>query len=90
MSSNEDVLSLIGVERKSNEVVVGASKFKEQCLAILEHLPEEGVVITKHGRKLARVVPYSDAEGALIGALAGKLEVNGDLLSTGSHWQALD
>jgi len=72
------------------EVTIGASKFKEQCLAILEQLPEEGVVITKHGRKIARLVPYAEADGGLLGCLAGKLQVSGDVLTTAASWQALD
>jgi prevent-host-death family protein len=33
------------------------TEFRRQCLALLEDLPEEGIVITKHGRPVARVVP---------------------------------
>ena len=36
---------------------VGITEFRRQCLALLEDLPEEGIVITKHGRPIARVVP---------------------------------
>jgi prevent-host-death family protein len=33
------------------------TEFRRQCLALLENLPEEGIVITKRGRPVARVVP---------------------------------
>jgi antitoxin (DNA-binding transcriptional repressor) of toxin-antitoxin stability system len=33
------------------------TEFRRQCLSLLEHLPAEGVVITKRGRPLARVAP---------------------------------
>ena len=33
------------------------TEFRRQCLALLENLPEEGIVITKRGRPLARVAP---------------------------------
>ena len=33
------------------------TEFRRQCLALLEDLPEEGIVITKHGRPVALVVP---------------------------------
>ena len=33
------------------------TEFRRQCLALLENLPDEGVVITKRGRPLARVAP---------------------------------
>jgi len=33
------------------------TEFRRQCLALLENLPDEGIVITKRGRPLARVAP---------------------------------
>ena len=33
------------------------TEFRRECLSLLEHLPEEGIVITKRGRPLARVAP---------------------------------
>lgn len=69
---------------------IAATKFKEQCLALLEKLPEEGIVITKHGRMLARVLPYREGNADLIGSLADKIIVNGDIESTGTAWEAAD
>ncbi|MXY89080.1 MAG: type II toxin-antitoxin system prevent-host-death family antitoxin [Gammaproteobacteria bacterium] len=69
---------------------IGAAKFKEQCLALLDSLDTQGLVITKHGRPVARVIPYPDSPGALIGCLKGKISVDGDLLSTGLSWDAND
>ena len=28
---------------------IGAAKFKEQCLSLLDQLDAEGIIITKHG-----------------------------------------
>ena len=72
------------------ENYIGAAKFKEQCLALLDSLDSSGLVITKHGRPVARVIPYPDSPGALIGSLKGKISVDGDLLSTGLSWDAND
>jgi hypothetical protein len=36
---------------------LGITEFRRQCLALLENLPEEGIVITKRGQSLARVAP---------------------------------
>jgi prevent-host-death family protein len=36
---------------------IGITEFRRQCLTLLEDLPEEGIVITKRGRPIARVVP---------------------------------
>ena len=33
------------------------TEFRRQCLSLLEDLPAEGIVITKHGQPVARVAP---------------------------------
>jgi len=67
---------------------IGAAQFKAQCLALLDRLTPEGLVITKHGKPVARVIPYSRPSGDLIGALKEKLEIHGDIISTGLAWDA--
>ncbi len=67
---------------------IGAARFKEQCLALLDTLEPEGIVITKHGKPVARLVPYESASAELLGALAGKLKIQGDVFSTGVAWNA--
>ena len=37
------------------------TEFRRQCLSLLEDLPEEGVVVTKHGQPVARVAPVRPA-----------------------------
>ena len=67
---------------------MGAAKFKEQCLALLDRLDADGLIITKHGKPVARVVPY-DSQGAdLIGSLRHKISVKGDVFTTGLRWDA--
>ncbi len=67
---------------------IGAAKFKEQCLALLDHLDTEGLVVTKHGKPVARVIPYEQDRGSLIGSLRHKITVKGDIFSTGVRWDA--
>ena len=67
---------------------MGAAKFKEQCLALLDRLDAEGLVITKHGRPVARVLPYEHEFNEVIGSLRGKIEIRGDIMSTGVQWDA--
>jgi antitoxin (DNA-binding transcriptional repressor) of toxin-antitoxin stability system len=67
---------------------IAAAKFKEQCLSILDHVDPEGLVITKHGKPVAKLFPIPSEPGALIGVLRGKIKVKGDLLSTGVRWDA--
>lgn len=67
---------------------IGASKFRQKCLSILDHVGPEGLVITKHGKPVARLIPVSAGSAELIGSLAGKIEIRGDILSTGLRWDA--
>jgi antitoxin (DNA-binding transcriptional repressor) of toxin-antitoxin stability system len=67
---------------------INATKFKEQCLALLENIGAEGLLITKHGRPIAKLIPVETAPSKLIGALRGKIKVKGDILSTGMKWHA--
>jgi prevent-host-death family protein len=69
---------------------VAAAKFKSQCLSLLDHLDDEGIVVTKHGKPVARVLPMATASAELIGSLRGKIRVNGDLMSTDVRWNAGD
>ncbi|MBI5946861.1 MAG: type II toxin-antitoxin system prevent-host-death family antitoxin [Chloroflexi bacterium] len=68
---------------------IAAAKFKEQCLRLLDEVDAEGIVITKRGKPVARLVPVREREtdADLIGILAGKigpLDPKDDLLSTGA------
>ncbi len=67
---------------------IGAAKFKEQCLALLDRLDAEGLVITKHGKPVARILPYGSGDADLIGSLRQKIEVRGEIFSTNLHWDA--
>ncbi len=67
---------------------MGAAKFKEQCLSVLDHLDAEGVVVTKHGRPVALVLPYEEAPGERIGSLKNKIRITGEIQSTDLRWNA--
>lgn len=67
---------------------MNVSKFKEQCLSLLENLDPEGIVITKHGKPVARVIPASSDCADLIGSMKDKIKVHGNILSTGVKWNA--
>ena len=67
---------------------IGAAKFKEHCLALLDHLDADGLIITKHGKPVARVVPYGSDSADLIGSLQHKMTIRGDLFTTGAMWDA--
>ena len=63
-------------------------EFRRECVTILDRLPTEGVLITSRGRAVARIMPVPRNNAELIGALAGKFEIRGDIYSTGEQWNA--
>lgn len=67
---------------------MAAARFKAQCLSILDRLDEEGLVITKRGKPVAKLIPIRGESASLIGALRGKLKIRGRILSTGARWHA--
>ena len=67
---------------------IAAAKFKEQCLAILDAVDEEGIVITKRGKPVAKLIPIRAGSAELIGSLKDKLRITGDILSTDIRWHA--
>ncbi|HEX9727889.1 MAG TPA: hypothetical protein VGA37_05250 [Gemmatimonadales bacterium] len=67
---------------------MGAAQFKQQCLALLDTVGPEGLVITKHGKQVAKLIPVGAGSADLLGAVEGKLEITGDILSTGVPWHA--
>ena len=92
MDSNNDQLYNVSIDIRRWERMrrIGAAKFKEQCLALLDQLDAEGLVVTKRGKPVARVLPYDSGEADLIGSLRDKLRVRGDVFSTGLSWDAYD
>jgi prevent-host-death family protein len=69
---------------------MAAGKFKDQCLKVLDHVAETRtpVTITKRGRPVATLVPYT-ARRRRADDLAGSvLEERGDPFATGETWHA--
>jgi prevent-host-death family protein len=67
---------------------IPAARFKEQCLSILDRVDAEGIVITKRGKPVAKLIPIRTESAELIGKLKGKVKVKGDILTTGLRWNA--
>src|SRR5215469_8381850 len=65
------------------------SDFRQQCLQLLEGLPPDGVLITKHGRPVAKVTPLFRSCSDLIGCIKDLASnPQDDLFSTGITWDA--
>jgi prevent-host-death family protein len=67
---------------------VPAAKFKEQCLALLDRVGPDGILITKHGKPVAKLVPVHTDNANLIGSFKGKIKIKGNILNTGIKWNA--
>ena len=78
--------SLLMLERRE----IGAAEFKARCLEIMDEVERLGVevVITKHRRPVARLVPVEKEQG-FVGSMRGAVIWAGDLISpTGEVWEA--
>jgi prevent-host-death family protein len=64
-----------------------ASSFKARCLAVLDEVERthSSVVITKHGRPVARLVPFDD-ERPTLNSVTLLTDNDDDLMSTGEAW----
>lgn len=70
---------------------IAAGEFKSKCLKLLDLVAEqrESLVITKHGRAVAQVVPMPP-EKELFGAMRGSGVIVGDIISPlENEWEAL-
>jgi prevent-host-death family protein len=60
-----------------------AGVFKTKCLAIMDEVKakRETVVITKHGRPVAKLVPIDTRVDEIFGFFSGKGSITGDVVS---------
>ena len=62
---------------------MAAGQFKVHCLTVMDEVQarRETVVITKHGKPVAKLVPVDKDSDDIYGFLAGKGEITGDVVS---------
>lgn len=65
------------------EATIAASEFKAKCLRLLDDVAREGatLVITKHGRPIARLSPVSPPRKSMWGSWKGIVEIKGDIVN---------
>jgi prevent-host-death family protein len=72
---------------------IGAAEFKAKCLRLLDEISEHklvAIVITKHGKPVARLAPIDNGGGTIYGAMKGLAKINGDLTEPlEADWEAL-
>jgi antitoxin (DNA-binding transcriptional repressor) of toxin-antitoxin stability system len=70
------------------EQVIQASVFRTQCLAILDDVVQtpQSVVIAKHGKAIARLVPIDGVGRPTIGSVTPLNEADEAYFSTSEAW----
>lgn len=71
---------------------MAAGLFKAHCLAIMDEVQSkrETVLITKHGKPVAKLVPASKHTDEIYGFLQDKGEISGDVVSPAiEEWGSL-
>lgn len=61
-----------------------AGQFKSQCLAIMDQVHESGepVLITKHGKPIAKLVPAQKKGEDIFGFMIGRARIIGDIMTS--------
>ncbi len=70
---------------------IGAADFKARCLELMDEVERLGIeiVITKHRRPVARLVPARQRVPALSGSMKGMIKIMGDIVSPiDVEWEA--
>jgi prevent-host-death family protein len=62
---------------------MAAGVFKANCLAVMDEVQSKRVtvVITKHGKPVAKLVPIESKVDDIFGFLRGKVTITGDIVS---------
>jgi prevent-host-death family protein len=75
------------------QATIAAGEFKAKCLKLLDQVADqrETLLITKHGRPVARLVPVpADDSVDPIGAMRGSVLWEGDIISPiDVEWEAM-
>ena len=72
------------------QTAIGAGEFKAKCLQLLDDVAEQRgtLVITKHGKPVAKLVPV-EPEQCMFGALKGSVVEEHDIISPiNTDWES--
>jgi prevent-host-death family protein len=69
---------------------ITATVFKARCAELLDEVTKTGkeIVITRRGKKIARLVRVEEKSEQIWGRMKGTVEIRGDIFSTGEKWEA--
>ena len=65
---------------KTREIPAG--EFKAKCLKLMDEVAATGeeLIITKHGKPVARLVPAKEERPSLFGSMKGTVKILGDIM----------
>jgi prevent-host-death family protein len=76
-NNGHKIVVMTGRARKARQASVGAAEFKARCLELMERVREtrQEYVVTKHGKPVAKLVPYDPPErsGRFFGSMRGSV-----------------
>ncbi len=70
---------------------IRAEEFKSKCLKLMDKVQQtrEEIVITRHGKPVARLVPCEEGAQPVFGCLAGTVQIKRDVIGPiGEAWDA--
>ena len=64
-------------------IQIPAGEFKTKCLKLMDQIQQtrEEIVITKHGKPVARLAPCEASAPPVFGCLAGTVQIQGDIIA---------
>jgi prevent-host-death family protein len=76
-----------------SEVILSISEFKAKCLRLIEDVAQKHteLVISKRGRRVAKLVPFDVEQPSILGFMEGTAKIHGDVVAPlDEHWEAAD
>jgi len=69
---------------------IKASEFKAKCLHLMDWVNEtqEELIITKNGKPVSKLVPYTKSCNSLFGSHQGQIKSTEGIYSTDEAWDA--
>jgi antitoxin (DNA-binding transcriptional repressor) of toxin-antitoxin stability system len=62
--------------------------FAQRCRELMDTLDPEGVVVTRRGRPIARLIPIREGCADLIGSMRGRIRMARSIQATRLVWKA--
>jgi antitoxin (DNA-binding transcriptional repressor) of toxin-antitoxin stability system len=65
---------------------IAAATFKKECLALLDNVDPDGIVIIKDGKPVAKLIPLGADSATATGSGGDHTRIAGKVVSTGQEW----